>query len=315
MAEAEEEAVLQRLAGLLRPLGGVPGGLEHVARRAVDVDAAHAGPRSCASECSCASSTSRCRSATASETSPTHPGARHVGPAARRLVLRPQVEADRCVRGQRPAAGVVADGVAGAHRRHDDVVGSRRAQARAHLGARGSAALGGEHLARRSAGRRRSTSASRSTRAALLDTPATAACGGAADAGQLGVASCGAGARRRARRRASARRPRRAGDRRPRAGSRAAPRRCAIPSSRTARTYSSRSIASQDSPAAMSSSRPNCSPSMRSSSGACARDAVDLEHVGEDDPAAIGLEVEERVADRERHLVAQLGRAQRVADG
>ena len=42
-------------------------------------------------------------------------------------------------------------------------------------------------------------------------------------------------------------------------------------------------------------------------------DAVDLEHVGEHRPAAIGLEVEERVADPERHLVAQLGRAQRVA--
>ena len=42
-------------------------------------------------------------------------------------------------------------------------------------------------------------------------------------------------------------------------------------------------------------------------------DAVDLEHVGEDRPAAVGLEVEERVADPERDLVAQLGRAQRVA--
>ena len=42
-------------------------------------------------------------------------------------------------------------------------------------------------------------------------------------------------------------------------------------------------------------------------------DAVDLEHVGEDRPAAIDLEVEERVADPERDLVAQLGRAQRVA--
>ena len=63
----------------------------------------------------------------------------------------------------------------------------------------------------------------------------------------------------------------------------------------------------------MSSSRPNCSPSRRSSSGACGGDAVDLEHVGEDRAAAVGLEVEERVADPERDLVAQLGRAQRVA--
>ena len=42
-------------------------------------------------------------------------------------------------------------------------------------------------------------------------------------------------------------------------------------------------------------------------------DAVDLEHVGEDRPAPIDLEVQERVADPERHLVAHLGRAQRVA--
>jgi hypothetical protein len=43
-------------------------------------------------------------------------------------------------------------------------------------------------------------------------------------------------------------------------------------------------------------------------------DAVDLEHVGEDRPAAVGLQVEEGVADPERHLVAHLGGAQRVAD-
>ena len=42
-------------------------------------------------------------------------------------------------------------------------------------------------------------------------------------------------------------------------------------------------------------------------------DAVDLEHVGQHRAAAVGLEVEELVADPERDLVAQLGRAQRVA--
>ena len=40
--------------------------------------------------------------------------------------------------------------------------------------------------------------------------------------------------------------------------------------------------------------------------GRVAGDAVDLEHVGEHRPAAIGLEVEKRVADPERHLVAHL---------
>jgi hypothetical protein len=48
--------------------------------------------------------------------------------------------------------------------------------------------------------------------------------------------------------------------------------------------------------------------------GRIARDAVDLEHVGQHHPAAIGLEVEKRVADPERHLVAHLRGAQRVAD-
>ena len=44
------------------------------------------------------------------------------------------------------------------------------------------------------------------------------------------------------------------------------------------------------------------------------REAVGLQDVRQHDPAAVVLGVEERVADGDRELVAQLGRAQRVAD-
>ena len=311
MAEAEEEAVLERLAGLLGALGRMAGGLEHVAGRAVDVDAEHARAASPPASARGPRARARCRSATASEMSPRT----HV-----RVMSAQQPDASSCghrsrqiggVRRQRPAAGLVADGVARAHGRHDDVVGRRRAEARAHLADARAQRLGGQHLARRSAARRR-RSRPRAARARTppCPPPPRRRPGGCRPARRR---SCGAGARRRARRRPSARPPRRAGDRPPRAGSRAATTAAAIPSSRTARTYSSRSIASKDSPWAISSSRPNCSPSRRSSSGACGGDAVDLEHVGEDRPAAVDLEVEERVADPERDLVAQLGRAQRVA--
>jgi len=42
-------------------------------------------------------------------------------------------------------------------------------------------------------------------------------------------------------------------------------------------------------------------------------DAVVLERVGDHDPATVGLQIEERIADAQRHLVAHRGRARRVA--
>ena len=43
-------------------------------------------------------------------------------------------------------------------------------------------------------------------------------------------------------------------------------------------------------------------------------DPTDLERADDDVPPPPDLGVEERIADRDRHLVAQLGRAHRVAD-
>jgi hypothetical protein len=42
-------------------------------------------------------------------------------------------------------------------------------------------------------------------------------------------------------------------------------------------------------------------------------DAIVLQRVGHHDAMAVGLEVEERIADAQRHLVAHRGRAQGVA--
>ena len=72
---------------------------------------------------------------------------RHVRPAPRGLVLRPQVDADRRVRGQRARAGLVPDVVAGAHRRDDDVLGRGRAGTCADLAHVATHRLRRQHLA------------------------------------------------------------------------------------------------------------------------------------------------------------------------
>ena len=103
------------------------------------------------------------------------------------------------VRGQRPAAGLVADGVARPHGRHDDVVGRRRAEARAHLADARAQRLGGQDLALVAQPVAVDLGLAQHARALLG--AGHGGVGGPADAGQLGARSCGAGARRRARRR------------------------------------------------------------------------------------------------------------------
>ena len=86
---------------------------------------------------------------------------------------------------QRPAARLVADGVARAHGRHDDVVGRRRAAARAHLADARAQRLGGQHLALEAQPVAVDLGLAQHARALLHARQRRV--GGAADARQLGV--------------------------------------------------------------------------------------------------------------------------------
>src|ERR1035438_1373275 len=108
MAEAEVEAFAQRLAGRLGALGGVPGGLENLARESVELLAAYPGLDRGA--CMLVGVESeRVQSGDGVADLAAHERPRHVGPAARLLVLRPQVDLDRNVRRERPRTRLMAD--------------------------------------------------------------------------------------------------------------------------------------------------------------------------------------------------------------
>ena len=307
--EAEEEPVGQRLAGPGRPLRRVAGGLEHVARRVVGGLGRGAGTQL------------RERALVRLADEPVevadrvadladHVRPRHVRPAARRVVLRPEVEADRRVRRQRARPRLVPDGVARTHGRDDDVGRQRRAQAAAELGQPRAQALGGEDLAlplQDAVARARLAQD-----AGRLGERREARLGRAADPGELGV-RLAAAAQVEALvvdlelHAASAQE---VGDREREPGRDT--RRAHAHALDRAREELELDLVARE---ALGDELPAAELLAEDplDVGSGGRQAVGLQHVGEHDPAAVVLGVEERVSDGDRQLVAQLGRAQRVA--
>ena len=222
-------------------------------------------------------------------------GPRHVRPAAGRVVLRPQVEADRRVGHQGPRPRLVPDRVARAHGRDDDVGGQRRAQPPAELAQPRAQPLGGQDLA-----------------LPLQDAVARARL--AQDAGRLGsearpasvarrIPASSASVLRRRRRSnpswstaSSTPRPRRG--RRPRPGSRAGTSADRTPTRSTARARSSSSTSWRGRPCGDQLAAAELLAQDALDVGRGRREAVGLQDVRQHDPAAVVLGVEERVADR-----------------
>ena len=239
-----------------------------------------------------------------------HERAGHVRPATRRLVARPEVDLDRRVGGERTRAGIVPDVRVGSHRLDHDVGRGRRAGALAHLADPGPHRLAGQPLA-----------VSPQLLAADLGLPEHGGGGaqgieaggrGAADAGHLGggLVAPALGERPGVGDELDPGRTQAIGDpdRELRRDDRVAD---AQPLDRA----DAQLLLDLERRAAVGDQLVAAEVFVQQALevGGVAGDSPVLERVGDHHAPAVGFEVQERIADRDRHLVTELRPAVRVA--